>query len=168
MLVDESDTLLAGLWGDKHDDTQVVLVGYGFYDVLIVLEGQVGDDGTADATLHTTLAKGFDAIVEDGVEIAHEHERNLYLVLDVFQLAEEFLQTHPVLEGLCRSTLDDGTVGQWITEGNAYFDHVDSPALHGLDDLACIVKCRTSCTEVERQELASLVVFEKLVDLIHT
>ena len=42
VLVDEADALRAGLGRDEHDDAQVVAVGNGFHDVLVVVEGQIG------------------------------------------------------------------------------------------------------------------------------
>ena len=84
MVVDESDSFLAGLRGDEHDDTQVVLVGNGLDLVQIVIEGQVGDDGAADTGLDTTLTEGLDAIMQDGIQITHQHQRNLHLILDGF------------------------------------------------------------------------------------
>ena len=71
MVVNKTDALLAGLRGDEHDDAQVVLVCNGFHDVQIVIEGQVGNDGTTDAGLDTTLAKSLNTIVKDGIEITH-------------------------------------------------------------------------------------------------
>ncbi len=55
MLVDKADALFAGLWGDKHDDAQVVLVGNGLHNVLIVIKGKVWDDSSADTCLYATL-----------------------------------------------------------------------------------------------------------------
>ena len=63
MFVDKADSLLTGFWGDEHDDTQIVAVCHRLHDVEIVLEGQVGDNGTAHTTLGTTLAEGLDAVV---------------------------------------------------------------------------------------------------------
>ena len=49
VLIDEADAFLAGLWGDEHDDAEVVAVGDGLYDLLVVIKGQVGDDHAADS-----------------------------------------------------------------------------------------------------------------------
>ena len=66
----------------RSSDAQVVLVGNRLHDVLIVLERQVRDDHPTDTTLHTTLAESLDTVVQDGIQITHEHERDLHLVLD--------------------------------------------------------------------------------------
>ena len=48
VVIDKADALLGCFWGYQHDDTQVVFVGNGFDNVLVILEGQVGDDGSTD------------------------------------------------------------------------------------------------------------------------
>ena len=161
MVVDEADALLAGLWGDEHDDAQVVLVGNGLHDVQIVIEGQVGDDHSADASLGTRLAERLDAVVQDGVQIAHQDKWNLHLILDGLQLGEECLQVHAVLQGLGGSTLDDGTVGQRVAEGDAHLNHGDAPTLHGQDHVGGAFEGRTASTEIERKEFLSLRLAEK-------
>ena len=75
VVIDETDALLARLWGNQHDDAQVVAVGNGFHNVLIVGEGQVRDDDSAYTALNTTLAKSFNAILHDRIQITHEDER---------------------------------------------------------------------------------------------
>ena len=42
MLIDETDALLAGFWRNHHDDTDVILVGYGFYHLQIIIKGRSG------------------------------------------------------------------------------------------------------------------------------
>ena len=86
VVVDETDALLTGLRGDQHDDAQVVLVGHRLDDVQIVVERQVRDDGTTDASLDTRLTESLNTVMQDGVQIAHQHEGNLHLVLDGLQL----------------------------------------------------------------------------------
>ena len=98
---------------------------------MVVFEGQVGNDDATDAALHTRLAKGLDAVLHDGVEVAHQYQRNLHLVLDGMQLRKQRLERHAVLQGGSGSILDDRTIGHRVAEGNAYFNHVDASALHG-------------------------------------
>ena len=151
ILVDEADALVAGLRRDEHNDTEVVAVGDGFYDVLVVIERQVGYNHAADAALDTTLTKRLDAVVEDGIQVAHEDEGNLDVVLDDFQLGEEFGKSHAVLKGLSGSTLYDRAVGKWVAERNADLDEVDAAALHSLDYFACSVERRGAGAKVETQ-----------------
>ena len=47
IFIDETDALLAGFRGNHHDDTDVILVGYGFYHLQIIIKGKVWDDGAA-------------------------------------------------------------------------------------------------------------------------
>ena len=86
ILVDETYALLTGFWCDEHDEAQVVPVGYRLHDSLVVVEWQVGDNGSADATFHTTLAEFLYAVMKYGVEISHHHERYVHLVFDFPQL----------------------------------------------------------------------------------
>ena len=149
VVVDKTDALLAGLGRDEHDDAQVVLVGNGLDNLLIVLEGQVGDDGAAHTALYARLAKGLDAVVQDGVEITHEYQRDVDLVLDGLELAEEQAEVHAILERLCGGTLNDGTIGQRIAEGDAYLDHGDATALHGKNHIAGALEGGTACAEIQ-------------------
>ena len=91
MLIDEADALLAGFRCDEHDNTDVILVSGRFDTLQLIIEGQVRDDDTANATFYTRLTERVNAVLHDGVQIAHQHEWDLYFVLDGFQLAEEFL-----------------------------------------------------------------------------
>ena len=72
MLIDKAYALLAGFWGDKHDDAQVVPLGNGLHDVQVVIERQVGDDGTADARLDARLTERLNTVMQDGIKIAHQ------------------------------------------------------------------------------------------------
>ena len=167
VLVDEADAVVAGLWRDEHDDAEVVAIGDGLDDVLVVVEGEVGDDHAANTGVDARLTEGFDAVVEDGIEIAHEDEGNLCLVLDGFQLGEEFGEGHAVFEGLSGGTLDDGAVGQGVAEWDADLDEVDAAALHGEDDVGGAFECGAASTEVERKEFFVFWLLGKeLIDLI--
>ena len=104
--------------------------------------------------------------MQNGVEIAHEYQRNLYLVFDSGQLGKEGLEVHAVLEGLSSGTLDDRTIGQRIAERNTNFNHGDAATLHGKNHVGSAFECRTACAEIERQELTVLAVCEKLIDLV--
>ena len=73
--------------------------------------------------------------MQDGVQIAHQHQGYGYLILDGLQLREEFAEAHTVLQGLSGGTLDDRSVGQWVAEGNTYFHHGNAFALHGEDHI---------------------------------
>ena len=86
VVIDKADALLGCFWSYQHDDTHVVFIGNGFNNILIVLEGQVGDDGSTDTTFHTTLAKCFNAIVHDGIEITHQYERDFYFLFNLLKL----------------------------------------------------------------------------------
>lgn len=57
MLIDETDALLAGFRGNHHDDTDVILVGYGFHHLQIIIKRKVWDDGAAHSALYATLEK---------------------------------------------------------------------------------------------------------------
>ena len=151
MLVDEADALLAGLWGNHHDDTDVILVSDRLHHLQVVIEWKVWDDSSAHATLHTTLEECLDAIMHDRVEITHQYQWDVHLVLDGFQLTEEGLHGHAVLQGFCACALDDWSICQWVAEWDADFYHVDAVAFHRLDDSAGAVEGWATCTEVERQ-----------------
>ena len=167
VIVDKTDALLTGLGGDEHDDAQVVTIGDGFHDVQIVVEGQVGDDGSADTSLNATFAKGLDTVVQDGVEIAHQHEGDFYMVLDGCELGEEFAEGHTVPESLRGSTLDDGTIGQRVAERDAYLNHGDASTLHRQDDIGSAFEGGAAGTEIERKEFFILAISEKGIDLVH-
>jgi len=149
VLVDEADAFFAGLGRDEHDDSKVVAVGDGLDEVLVIVERQVGDNHAADATLDTTLTKGLDAVVENGIEIAHEDDGDVHVVLDGLQLGEKFGKRHTIFEGLSGGALDNGTIGQRVAEGDADLDEIDAATLHGEDDVTCAFECGTASTEIE-------------------
>ena len=97
MPVDETDTLFARFRRDEHDDFQPVAVGYGVECFHIVPEGEVGDDDPVYPAVRTALAKGFETIMEDGVEVSHQYQGDFHVLPDVFQLLEEAVQAHAVL-----------------------------------------------------------------------
>ena len=73
--------------------------------------------------------------MENGIEVAHHHKRDLHLVLDGCKLREERLEVHAVLQGLRSGALDDRTVGQGVAKGDAHLDHRNASTLHGEDDV---------------------------------
>ena len=86
--------------------------------------------------------------MEDGVEVAHENKWNLNLVLDGFQLLEQQLHTHTVLQGLGGGTLDDGAVGQGIAKGDTNLYHGDAPFLKREDNVGGTIKGGTARAEI--------------------
>ena len=65
-----------------------VLVGYGTVFVHIILERQVGDDDSVDATFLAFLAEVLKAVLHDRIQVAHQHQWHLYFRTDMLQLAE--------------------------------------------------------------------------------
>ena len=136
MLIDEADALLAGFRSNHHDDTDIVLIGDRLNYLEIVIERKVGNNGSADSALYAALEELLDAIVHDGVEIAHEDEREADFILDGFELTEEGLDGHAVFQCLGTCALDNGSICQWVAEGDTYFYHIDTLAFHRLDYIA--------------------------------
>ena len=165
--VDEADAFVGGFGSDEHDDSEVVAVGHGLHLCQIVLKGQVGDNHARNAAVGAGLAEGVDAVVQDGVEVAHEDERHGDFRLDGVQLLEETLEAHAVAQRLGGCRLDDGTVGQGVAEGDAYFDEVDASALHGDDDVGGAVEGWRTGTEIEGEQFAVASVGEELVNFVH-
>ena len=151
VVVDEADAVVGGLGGDEHDDAEVVLVGDGLHLSEVVVEGEVGDDHAGDAGFGAALAEGLDAVVEDGVEVAHENQGDVDVDLDGFQLVEELGKGHAVLEGLRGGCLDDGAVGEGVAEGDADLDEVNASFLHRQDDVTGAVEGGTAGAEVEAE-----------------
>ena len=89
VLVDEAHALGAGLGCDEHDHALVILVGQGLHLLQVVLKRQVGQDGAAHAALDAALEIVLEAILHHHVEIAHEHEWHVHLVLDGLELLAE-------------------------------------------------------------------------------
>ena len=136
MLIDEADALLAGFRSNHHDDTDIVLIGDRLNYLEIIIERKVGDDGSADSALYTALEELLDAIVHDGVEIAHENERNIDFILDGLELTKEGFDGHAVFQSLGTCALDNGSICQRVAEGDTYFYHIDALAFHRLDYIA--------------------------------
>ena len=160
MLVDKADSLLAGFWSYHHDDTNVILVGYRFHHLEIVVERQVGNNCSTHSSLNTFFEKSLDAKVHDWVEIAHQHKRKAYFALDGFQLSEESLHGHTVLQSPRSGTLNDRSVGQRVTERYAHLYHIDAMTFHCLDDIARAFESGTTGTEIQAQQLAFFTTFK--------
>ena len=136
MLIDEADALLAGFRSNHHDDADIVLIGDRLNYLEIVIERKVGNDGSADSALYAALEELLDAIVHDGVEIAHENERDIDFILDGFELTKEGFDGHAVFQSLGTCALDNGSICQRVAEGDTYFYHIDALAFHRLDYIA--------------------------------
>ena len=156
--VDETDTLFARFRRDEHDDFQPVAVGYGFECFHIVPEGEVGDDDPVYPAVCTALAKGFETIMEDGVEVSHQYQGDFHVLPDVFQLLEEAVQAHAVLQGFRGSVWDDGSGGYRVAEGDADFQHVYASCGQCADDVSRTSGRRVSGTEIQRKDILFLLV----------
>ena len=135
-----------------------VAVGYGFECFHIVPEGEVGDDDPVYPAVRTALAKGFETIMEDGVEVSHQYQGDFHVLPDVFQLLEEAVQAHAVLQGFRGSVLDDGSVGHRVAEGDADFQHVYASCGQCADDVSRTSGRRVSGTEIQRKDILFLLV----------
>ena len=96
--VDESISVLVyfsypcftGFGSNEHDDAQVVLLCYRAEFFYIIFKWQVGNDYTVYAAALATFTEIFEAILHDGVQVAHENKWNTYFLTNFFQLVEEF------------------------------------------------------------------------------
>ena len=169
MVIDEPDTLLTRLRSYHHDHPQIIFVGNGFHIIQIIGKGKVGNNHSRHATLHTLLTELLYTVVKNNVQVSHQYERYLHLILDAAQLLKQFRQRHTVLQSYGSCTLDDRTVCQRITERNAYLDHTDATLLQGLDDLGCTFKCGAPSTEIKRQDFLTcfFLLTKEFVDFIH-
>ena len=164
--VDFAHPFVARLGRDEHHHVQAVAFGRGLVVLAVFAQGQVGDDEAVDAARPAVLAEGFEAELEDGVEVAHQQQGNVYRAADVGQLVEEAAQGHTIAQGGGGGLLDDGAVGQGVTEGGAYFDYVHARVLQGLDGGGGAVGGGAAGTEVDGEDAAALGL-EKLVYTVH-
>ena len=104
--------------------------------------------------------------LEDGVEVAHQQQGDVYRAADVGQLVEEAAQAHAIAQRGGGGLLDDGAVGQGVTEGDAYLNHVHARFLQGLDGGGSAVGGGAAGTEVDGEDAAALGL-EKLVYTVH-
>ena len=149
MCINQADTLLGGLRGDQHDHLQVIPIGDRFIVGHVVGIGQVGDDHAIHTHLHTALAEGLEAILHDGVQIAHQDDRDLYRLSDLFQLLEEQANRHTVAQGHGARLLDHRAIGHRIGEGNTYLHHVHTFRLQFPQDGSRIVQLGIACREID-------------------
>ena len=157
---------VARLGRDEHHHVQAVAFGRGLVVLAVFAQGQVGDDEAVDAARPAVLAEGFEAELEDGVEVAHQQQGNVYRAADVGQLVEEAAQAHAAPQGGGGGLLDDGAVGQGVAEGDAYLNHVHARVLQGLDGGGGAVGGGAAGTEVDGENAAALGL-EKLVYTVH-
>ena len=125
MFINQADTFFTGFRSDEHDDSHILFLGYGTIFLHIIFERQVGDNHPVDSRLPASAAEILESILHDGIEISHQHQRNLYFFTDIFQLVEKKFQCHAVFQGAGGGVLDNGTVSHRVTERNADFNHVN-------------------------------------------
>ena len=107
-----------------YDDSDAIAVGCSFVIFFVFAERQVGNDDTVDTAFGAFPAKSFEAKLHDGVKIAHQDKRNMYILPDVFQLFEQQVECHAVAQRLGGCLLDDNAVCHRVAEGDANFYHV--------------------------------------------
>ena len=84
----------------------------------------------------------------------------------VMQLLEEDAEGHAVSQCLGGGILYDGAIGHGVREWDAYFYHLDSFLLKGLDGVGCAFECGMSCAEVYGEDVVVLCT-EEGVDSVH-
>ena len=166
MGIDLTDAFFAGFGGDEHDDAEVVLLGDVFIMFFVIAEGKVGNDDAVDAARDTLLAEGFESVVQDGVQVAHQDERDADVAADVVQLFEQFAYRHAVAQCLSGCSLYDDAVGHRIAEGNADFDHVDTVFFECTDDVGSTFKAGATGTEIDGKQVVGIML-KKLIDAVH-
>lgn len=162
MGIDQADTLVGCFGGDKHDDAEVVAVGDGFVLLEVVAEREVGDNHAVNAYLGASTAKVFEAVLHDGIEVAHENEGDGDFAAYVAQLVKKDAEGHTVAQGYGTALLDDGTVGHGVGEGDTDFYHIDALPLKFAEDREGIVQPGIAGGEVDGEDVA-LSVLQKLI-----
>jgi Tat protein secretion system quality control protein TatD with DNase activity len=79
-----------------------------------------------DAACLTLPAEILKTILHDGIQVAHQHQRNADICADLLQLAEKFAERHAVAQGLCGCVLNDRTVGHRVAKRDTDFNHLYS------------------------------------------
>ncbi|EGF51224.1 hypothetical protein HMPREF9446_03605 [Bacteroides fluxus YIT 12057] len=166
MGINFADTGFIGFGSDEHDDPYVTFPGNGLVTFFVILEGEVGDDDTVDAAFGTLPAEILETELHDGVEVAHEDERDVDVTANVLQLFEKEAEGHAVPEGAGGGVLDDDAVSHRVAERDADFYHVDSVLFKGTDNIGCTFQVRTAGTEVYGQQILGAVL-EKWVDAVY-
>ena len=138
MFINQADTFFAGFRSDEHNDFHSLFLGYGTILFHIIFERQVGNNHSVDSGLPAGAAEILKAILHNRIEVSHQHQRNLYLFADLFQLVEKQLQCHTVLQGAGGGVLYNRSVGHRVAEWNTDFNHVNPFFLQGFDGA-----CRT-------------------------
>ena len=156
VVIDEPYALLARFGGDEHNHLYAVCLGRSLEIIHEILERQVGNDDTVDATFPAAAAEVFEPELHDGIEIPHQNERNGYFPTNTFELVEEPFQAHAVAQGAGGSLLYHGAVGHGVAERNTYLYHVDAVLFESFDDRAGAVECRVPGAEVDGEYLTLL------------
>ena len=165
MRVNFPDAFLAGFGSDEHDHFYSIAFGQCLEMFLVFTERQVGDDDPVDAASHALLAEVLEAELQDGVQITHQYEGDVYVATYVGQLLEEQAEGYSVAQGARGRFLYDHAVGHGVAEGDTYFYHSDSVALEDTNDIGRPVQGRASGAEVNGKQVLGLA-FKKLVDTV--
>ena len=126
MRIDLPDAFFAGFRRDEHNHVDAVLLCNGLIAFQVILIRKVGNNHAVDAACLTLPAEILETILHDGVQVAHQYQRDADICADLFQLAEELAERHTVAQGLCGCVLNDGAVGHRVAERDTDFNHLYS------------------------------------------
>ena len=101
-----------------------------------LLGREIGDDQPIDAGVDSIAHEVWQAVLEERVEVAHQHERRLDAVRpELPDGVDARLDGDTLLQGVKARLLDGGTIGDGIAEGDTDFQQVAAVPQDGLGDL---------------------------------
>ena len=128
------DAVGAGRRGDEEDDLDVGALERGLQRAGF-LRREIDDEEAIDARRVRGLGEAVEAVLEEGVVVAEEHDRDVGLGAEARGHFQGLGQRHAGFERALGGLLDDGAVGGGVGEGDAEFEDVDSGAAGGAEDV---------------------------------
>ena len=133
--------------GDEENDLDVGSLERGAQRAGF-LGRQIHDEQAVDSGRVRGLGEAVEAVLEERVVVAEEHDRNFGLAPQAGGEVEGFRQRHAGLERALGGFLDDGAVGSRIGERHAEFENVDAGAAGGAEDFEARLRIRVAGGQV--------------------
>ena len=147
-LVDGDDAFVGRVGGDEKHEIQTI-GRCCIAEMVALLRGEVRQDETVDPCLSGVLTERLDAVLQDGVDVAHEQDRGLALLPEGRGGLEGVGERDAVREGLGAGPLNGASLGQGIAERHAQLDEVGAPPVNGVQERHGGVRMRKAIREKE-------------------
>ena len=105
------------------------------------VQRQVRYDAAGHARPRGVGGEAFQSVLQEGIEVAHEHEARLEAPGPLFEPVHNPFEGDALFQRASGGVLDHRAVGDGIGEGDADFDYVRAAGVQFLDDAPERIEC---------------------------